>query len=149
MPGYSLAGRALAVAVGVALSGCDSLPSVSTRFVTGLSSEQRAQAAEIPVYREKLVEDSYKVVGPVLGLSCEVAHDDSYRVSEENAIEELQRATFKAGGNAVMEVGCLHFGRAQGGRNCFRSIECRGIAIRADNPEGLSAKKSLNDSEAP
>ena len=109
---------------------------MSTRFVGGLSSEERARAAQLPVYREKLAEGAYRVVGPVSGLSCEVAHDDTYRVSEDNAIEELQRATFKAGGNAVMEVNCAHFGRGQGTRNCFRSIECRGTAIREAEPKG-------------
>ena len=136
MPGISRAGGALGVVVGIALSGCDSLPTVSTRFVGGLSSEERARAAQIPVHREKLAEGSYRVVGPVSGLSCEVAHDDGYRVSEDNAIEELQRATLKAGGNAVMEVDCAHFGRGQGTRNCFRSIECRGTAIREGDPKG-------------
>ncbi len=136
MPRISLAGGALALILGVAVSGCDSLPSVSTRFVGGLSSEERARAAQIPVHREKLAEGSYQVVGPVLGLSCEIAHDDTYRISEDNAIEELQRSTFKAGGNAVMEVSCTHFGRAQGTRNCFRSIECRGTAINEQRREG-------------
>ena len=122
--------------MGVVLSGCDSLPTVSTRFVTGLSSEERAKAAEMPVYPEKLAGDSYRVIGPVMGLSCQITHDDEYVVSEDNAREELQRASFKAGGNAVMEVNCTHFARSQGTVNCFRSVECGGTAIRTHEGGG-------------
>ena len=136
MPRISRAGAVLAVIFGVAVSGCDSLPGISTRFVGGLSSEERARAAQIPVHREKLPEGSYEVVGPVLGLSCEIAHDDTYRVSEDNALEELRRATFKAGGNAVMEVSCTHFGRGEGARNCFRSIDCSGTAVQTSGASG-------------
>ncbi len=130
MPKTDLAGWAQWVVIVVALSGCDSLPTVSTRFASGLSADERAQAAQIPVYRERLGEGTYQLVGPVQGLSCQITHDDDYQVSEDNAIEELQRATFKAGANAVMDVACDEFGWRQGTRSCFRSFECRGTAIK-------------------
>ena len=119
--------RVLLVTLVLVSVGCDGLP---TRFVTGLSADERARAAQIPVYREKLAEGTFEVVGPVQGLACQIAHDDSYRVSKNDAIEELQRATFKAGANAVMEVTCEKFGWRQGTRSCFRSIECRGTAVQ-------------------
>jgi len=133
MPRISLAGCALPVVILMALSGCDSLP---TRFVSGLSADERAEAARIPVYRKKLAEGSYRLVGPVKGLSCQISHDDHYQVSEGNAIEELQRATFKAGANAVMEVACDEFGWRQGTRSCFRSVECRGTAVKTTDSRG-------------
>ena len=40
--------RLMSVVIFLALGGCDSLPTVSTRFVTGLSAEERARAAKIP-----------------------------------------------------------------------------------------------------
>jgi hypothetical protein len=125
--GRSLGQWILLALSGALLIGCGS---VSTRFVSGLSAEDRALAAELPVYRERLPEESYKLVGPVNGLSCQLTHDDQYRVSEENAIEELRRATFKAGANAVMGVRCDVLEQGQGTRSCFRSIECRGSAVQ-------------------
>ncbi len=127
MPGSSLTIRMLPVIVGASLIGCDSLP---TRFVTGLTAEERALAARLPVYRERLSEGSYQRVGPVKGYSCQITFDDGYQVSEDNAIEELQRATVKAGANAVMEVSCEHLGRRRGTHGCFRSIVCRGVAVQ-------------------
>ena len=112
--------------IGAAAIGCDSMP---TRFVH-VSAEERAQAATFPVYREALPEGSYRPVGAVKGLSCRITHDDVYRVSEANAIEELQRATLRAGGNAVMEVACERRDRRYSTRRCWRSIECHGMAVR-------------------
>ena len=56
--------------------------------------------------------------------------DDPYRAFEANAIEDLKREAFKAGGNAVMEVGYAALARGQGARRCFRAIECRAIAMK-------------------
>jgi len=112
---------------GALLIGCNS---VSTRFVSGLSAEERALAAKLPVYEEKLPEGSYKLVEPVIGFSCRTAPDDMYRPSEENAMEELKRAAFKVGGNAVMDARCEFFLQGQGTMRCFRSHECRGSAIK-------------------
>ncbi len=123
----NLADWMLLAVVGTALMGCDAMP---TRFVSGLSSEERARAAQVPVYREELPEGSYQIVGPVEGLSCQITIDDRYRVSEDNAIEELQRAAFRKGANAVMEVSCAQADRQQSTRRCFRSIFCRGIAVQ-------------------
>ena len=95
----------------------------------GLSAEERALAAKLPVYKEKLSEGSYELVGPVIGFSCRTAVDDRHRPSEENAMEELKRATVKAGGNAVMEGRCEFFLQDQGTMRCFRSFECRGTAV--------------------
>ncbi len=113
--------------ISVLLMGCNS---VSTRFVTGLSAEERALASRLPVYHEKLPEGSYQLVGPVIGFSCRTAADDTYRPSEENAREELKRATFQAGGDAVMEARCEFFLQGQGTMRCFRSYECRGTAVQ-------------------
>ena len=112
--------------IGATLIGCESTP---TRFVTGLSQEERAVAAQLPVYRETLPKGSYRAIGPVEGLSCQITHDDRYRVSEDNAIEELRRASFQAGANAVMAVSCEPVDRQQSTRRCFRSIVCRGTAV--------------------
>jgi hypothetical protein len=128
MPGSGLADWVLLTVISVALVGCDSLP--TTRFASGLSAQERALAARLPVYHEGLPEGSYQLVGPVKGYSCQITFDEGYRVSEDNAIEELQRATFMAGAHAVMEVTCEHLGRRQGTRGCYRSIVCRGIAVQ-------------------
>ncbi len=118
----------IAVAVlSALLAGCDKM---STRFVSGLSAEERAQAAELPVYRGQPPEGTYRTIGPVEGLSCRITHDDVYQVSEENAIEELQRAAFRVGANAVTNVDCAREDRSQSARRCFRSINCRGVAVR-------------------
>jgi len=127
MPGRGLARWVLLAVVGVALIGCKELP---TRFVSGLSAEERALAAQIPVHREALPRGSHLIVGRAEGLSCQITHDDPYRVSEDNAIEELKRATFRAGADAVMEVTCEHFGRHQDPRRCVRSVVCRGMAVQ-------------------
>ena len=125
-----VAGVLLAI-VSVVLAGCDFLPlRVPVRGVTGLSAEERALAAKLPVHRERLPEGSYQRIGPVNGYSCQITFDEGSRVSEDHAIRELQRATLKAGANAVMEVSCDRLGRGQGTYRCFRSIVCRGIAVQ-------------------
>lgn len=120
--------RLLLVLLCASLLGC--IPPTSTRFVTGLSPEDRALAAKLPVDSERLPEGSYTLVGPVSGLSCRVDQADVYRVSEENAREELKRATFSVGADAVMGVQCQTYDRGEGPRRCFSSIECRGDAVR-------------------
>jgi len=135
MPRNAVEGLGLALSV-VAIVGCGVLP---TRFVTGLSADERSAAAQIPIYRNKLLEGAYRSVSPVTGLSCQVSPNEHYRASEGNALEELQRATFKAGGNAVIGVSCDHFGQRQGSHNCFRSIVCRGTAVELSNGNGNGA----------
>lgn len=117
----------LLAATGLLTVGCDSVP---TRFVTGLSAEERALAAELPLYPEMLAEGSYQSLGQIEGISCQVTHDDGYRVSEENAREETQRAAFQRGATAVMGVSCQRQDRGQGSRSCFRSVVCQGVAVR-------------------
>lgn len=117
---------ALILIAGAALSACDS---VSTRFVTGLSLEQRALAAQLPAYKERLPEGSYELLGPVSGLSCQVDVSDDFPASEDGALDELKRATIGKGGNAVMGVRCETFSRGAGGHHCFQSFECRGDAV--------------------
>jgi hypothetical protein len=117
---------ALSIVVAAA-TACDS---VSTRFVSGLSAEQRALAADLPVHSGRLPEGSYESLGAIEGLSCQITIDDRFRVSEENAMEELRRAAFQAGGNAVMEVDCVRQQRLQSSRRCFDSILCQGVAVR-------------------
>lgn len=114
------------VAAASLVAGCDSVP---TRFVTGLSAEQRQMAESLPVYDVTLPEGTYQQIAPVVGVSCQLTHDDPYRVSDTNAVEELKRAAVKAGGNAIMEVQCDRMGRGQGIHRCFRSIECTGTAV--------------------
>jgi len=111
---------------GAVLAGCEAVP---TRFASGLSAEDRALALALPVHRDSLAEGSYRSVGSVTGVSCQITHDDPYRISERNALEELRLAAFQAGGSAVMEVKCNSVERGQGARRCFRSIECAGIAV--------------------
>jgi uncharacterized protein YlxW (UPF0749 family) len=118
--------------VATQLFGCGS---VSTRFVTGLSAEERALAARLPVYQDRLAKGSYELVGPVRGLSCQINQADSFRASEDGAMEELRRASLSAGGDAVMGVRCETLGRGQGGRSCFRSVECRGDAVRLESAQ--------------
>jgi hypothetical protein len=117
----------LLLVISAALSGCDSIP---TRFASGLSAEDRRLAARLPVYSEMLAPETFVLVGPVSGISCQITHDDGYRVSRENAIEELRIAALKAGGNAAMGVRCGQLQHRQGARRCFRSIECQGSAIQ-------------------
>jgi len=109
------------------LLGCIS---TSTRFVTGLSPQDRLLAAKLPVHDEVLPEGSYTLVGPVSGLSCRVDQADVYQVSEENAREELKRTTFSVGADAVMGVQCQTYGRGEGPRRCLESIECHGDAVK-------------------
>jgi len=109
--------------------------SMSTRFVTGLSSEQRAQAEGLSLYRETLAEGSYVLVGPAEGYSCQITRDDTYRPTEHNALAELRRAAVKAGGNAVMGVGCEPLGRGQSQWGCFRAIVCGGTVVDTNGAE--------------
>ena len=123
------------VVVSAALAGCDS---ISPRFVIGLSAEERALAAQIPVYPEALPPETFVPVGEVSGISCQVTHDERFRVSRDHAIQELRSATVRAGGNAVMDVRCGDLQHRTGSRRCFRSIECHGLAIqqkRGDNTQ--------------
>jgi hypothetical protein len=112
--------------------GCESM---SARFVTGVSGEQRAMAAALPVHYDALPEGSYELVGPANGLSCQIDQGDPYRVSEQSALLELKRATIRAGGNSVMAVNCEKFESGAGPRFCFQSIECRGDAVRVEYVE--------------
>ena len=130
MPLRKVKESVLLLLIGAFLMGCNS---VSTRFVTGLSAEERALAAELPVYHEKLPEGSYQLLGPAIGFSCRTAVDDAYRPSKENAMEELKRATVKVGGDAVMEVRCNFFMQGQGTLQCFRSYECSGSAVEIEH----------------
>ena len=113
---------------------------MSTRFVTGLSGEQRAKAEALPVHYEALPEGSYELKGPASGLSCQIDQGDPYRVSEASAMLELKRATIRAGGNTVMGVTCETFGRGGGPRFCFQSIECRGDAVRVEEVEPVDSE---------
>ena len=115
----------------VFLAGCIS---VTTRNVTMLSAEQRAQAAQLPVHVDALPPGTYESVEAVRGLSCQVNSSDGNRVSEAQAMEELRRASVRAGGNAVMNVVCGEYGRGQGRHNCFRAVECRGDAVQTKPP---------------
>jgi uncharacterized protein YbjQ (UPF0145 family) len=117
----------LLLVISAVLSGCYSIP---TRFASGISAEERRLAAQLPVYSEMLAPETFVLVGPVSGISCQITHDDRYRVSRENAIEELKIAALKAGGNAVMGVQCGQLQHRKGARRCFRSIECQGTAIQ-------------------
>lgn len=111
------------------LIGC--LP-VSTRFVSGLTPEERAAAANLPVYEKTLAAGSYEAIGEVRGLSCQTSAKDAYRASRDNAVTELRRATVRAGGTAVMEVSCTRLERGHSRTNCFRAFECRGMAVRLE-----------------
>ncbi len=113
--------------VGV-LWGC-SAP--TTRFVTGLSAEERARADTLPVYFEVLPDEPHKRIGPVEGLSCQITRDDDYEATEANALKEIRRATVRVGGTAVGEVACEPLSQGQSPRRCFRSFVCRGAALEA------------------
>ena len=113
-----------------ALYGC---LTISTRYVTGLTPEERALAARLPVSEQRPADGSYEAVARVRGLSCQINQADAYRVSEENALEELKRATFRDGGNAVVGVRCETYSRGEGPFNCFRSILCTGEAVRLES----------------
>ena len=103
----------------------------TTRFVTGLSAEERAHADTLPVYREGLPNEPHERIGPVEGLSCQITRDDDYEASEANALKEIRRATVRVGGTAVGEVVCEPLDRSQSSRRCFRSVVCRGTALEA------------------
>ena len=127
-PGLSSGGHKFSlILLSVWLGGC--LP-VSTRHVTMLSAEERAQAAQLPVHTAGLPTGSSAMVESVRGLSCRVNQADGTRVSEAQALEELRRAAFRAGGDAVINLVCAEYGRGQGPHNCVSSVECRGDAVR-------------------
>lgn len=109
--------------------GC--LP-VSTRFVPMMTAEERAAATQLPVYENTLASGTYEAIGEVRGLSCQMNAKDAYRASNDGAVTELQRATVRAGGTAVMNVSCTRLERGQNQTNCFRAFECRGTAVRLD-----------------
>ena len=111
------------------LVGCGG---VSTRFVTGLTSEQRAAAEVLPVYEDSPTEGTYTGLGEVRGLSCQVTAESQFRPTKDNAMTELKRATVKEGGDGVMAVRCNRLVRGQNQSNCFSAFECTGIAIRRD-----------------
>ena len=121
-------GRLALLILCTSLLGC--ITTTSTRFVTGLSPQDRVLASKLPIYDDRLPEGGYTEVAPVTGLSCRIDQADVYRVSEENAREELKRATFSVGGDAVMGVECQTYGRGEGPRRCLESIECRGEAVK-------------------
>ena len=131
MKGESLVWHMSLLLLGASLAGC--IP-VTTRNVTMLSAEQRAQAAKLPVHTDTLPLGTYESVEAVRGLSCQVNTSDGNRVSETQAMEELKRASVRAGGNAVMNVVCDEYGRGQGRHNCFRAVECRGDAVQMQPP---------------
>ena len=108
------------------ITGCEDMP---THFVD-LSAEEQAAAAKIPVHRDPLPEGSYSSLGKVTGVSCEAGADDGYLASEKDAREELQRATYRAGGNAVMGVVCESSDQNRGDRTCYRSFVCSGTAVQ-------------------
>ena len=110
----------------VLLSGC---LSVSTRFASGLTPEQRAAAAAIPVYGALPTEVRYRSVGEVTGLSCQTRSKASYVASEADAMSELRHAAVRDGGNALTNVSCIGLDRGQQGSSCFRAFQCRGLAI--------------------
>jgi len=124
---HRLARRVFVLFGGLALAAC---MSISTRFVTGLSAEERALAAQLPVYDERLTDGTYGMLEPVSGLSCQVNQADNFRASEDGAIEELKRAAFRVGADAVIDVRCTRYERGQGRHSCFRAIECVGEAVR-------------------
>ncbi len=125
--GELLVWQILLLFTGAFLAGCIS---VTTRNVTMLSAEQRAQEAKLPVHTDTLPIGTYEFIEAVTGLSCQVNLSDSNRVSEAQAMEELRRASVRVGGNAVMNVVCDEYGRGQGRHNCFRAVECRGAAVQ-------------------
>lgn len=129
--GKSLVLRLSLLLLSASLAGCIS---VTTRNVTMLSAEQRAQAARLPVHAAALPPDTYDSVGAVRGLSCQVNMADGNRASEKQAMEELKRASVRAGGNAVMNVVCDGYERGQGRHNCFRAVECHGDAVQTIPP---------------
>jgi uncharacterized protein YbjQ (UPF0145 family) len=98
-------------------------------YVRGLSPQQKVQARALPVYRETLTEGTYRFVQRVEGISCRVNVIDDYRVSEDEAVEELQYASLKAGGTAVMEVRCEHQDFRRSEYACAESVVCSGVAV--------------------
>jgi hypothetical protein len=121
----------LPLAATALLVGCSGSGS-PFRYVSGLTAEQRAMAAQLPVLREAPPEGTYTVLRPVSGLSCRLNAEDTTRVSEADAIEELQRAAVLEGGNAVVEVACRKEGWPQ--VTCAEAIRCEGIAVVMSAP---------------
>lgn len=101
----------------------------SSTYVRGLSSQQKSQARALPVYKHTLADGSYRVVRQAEGISCRVNAIDNDPVTEEEAIEELQYAAYKAGGTAVMEVTCGRPGFVRSEYACAESIVCSGVAV--------------------
>lgn len=116
----------LLITASTAMTGC---LSVSTRFVSGLSAEQRAMAAELPVYDRAPSDSRYRVIGEVKGLSCQTSANSAYRASEGNARDELKRSAVREGANGLMNVSCSRLTRGQQGTNCFTAFQCQGTAI--------------------
>ena len=98
-------------------------------YVRGLTPQQKAQARTLPVYPEALADGTYRFVERVQGISCRANAIDDDRVTEEEAIEELQYASLKAGGTAVMEVRCARQDFRESEYACAESIVCRGVAV--------------------
>jgi uncharacterized protein YbjQ (UPF0145 family) len=122
-----------AVFLGLLIALLTACSSVSTRFVTGLTAEQRAAAAALPVYDTLPAGLRYQPVGEVEGLSCQTRSKEAFRASEAGAMEELRRAAVRDGGNALTGVSCTSLNRGQQGSNCFRAFQCRGLAISVES----------------
>jgi hypothetical protein len=126
MPALPVAPKlCLTALAAVALSACSG--SSPLRFETGLTAEQRAVAARIPVREDAFPEDAFGQAKPVEGLSCRITAADDYKVSREDAIEELQRAAFKAAASAVFEVKCERMRFPEAPSGCAEAILCRGL----------------------
>jgi uncharacterized protein YbjQ (UPF0145 family) len=116
---------AVVAAATLVLSACGG----ASPYVRGMTPQQKAQARGVPVLRETLPDGAYRLVKHVQGVSCRVNAIDNDRVSEEEAIEELQYATLKAGATAVMEVRCDRPSFTESQYACAESVVCKGVAI--------------------
>ena len=96
-----------------------------TRYVTGLSAEQKQQATNITILEVK------KPVGPFLllerqlkGESCRVTADDDTAISKEDALRELQYSASKVGADVLANVNCTKNTQEVG--SCLEAFVCTG-----------------------
>jgi hypothetical protein len=93
--------------------------------------ELRRAAANVQILDQQQAKGAlYTMLGEVEGISC--ARQAGSTPSPYNARENLKVNAAKMGGNAVINVACQE-GGVSSSHNCWRTITCRGDAVRLTN----------------
>ena len=93
--------------------------------------ELRRAAANVQILDQQPPSTAqFTLLGEVEGVSC--ARQAGASPSLDNAKENLKVNTAKKGGNAVINVACQE-GGVSWSHNCWRTVTCRGDAVKLTN----------------